>query len=177
MAKVKDLIKEAVGKKSTKKTKNWDLYLRLFIALTEDDDYLSTYIDSVNSAGELITKKKKLAPEFRKMIARVIRKYTSMTEEEALEAAKTFRLTLAEAETLININSENIYLNTKECGKKVQLIHKPDLDTTFEVVHVPEAVRNNPRDDTKETVISERDKAKTLTKIHKFQKETRIRKN
>lgn len=174
--KVQDLINEAVGKKSGKKTKNTDLYLKTIIAIAEDDEYVAEYIESVSSTGEIVTKKEKLAPKFRKIIAKVIKKYTSMTQEEAEEAAKSFRLSQEDAATLAQLSGEAIYLNTKEFGKKVQLIHKPDMDVTLETIDVKEAVHKNPKDETKETVIAPRIKMSAKQKIHAFQKTVRIRK-
>ena len=178
--KVQSLINEVVAKngdnKKIKKTRNTDLYLKTIVALAEDDDYVATYIDSVDTTGEIITKKDKLAPKFRKIIAKAIKKCTSLSMEEAEEAAKAFRLSQDDALTLHDIVTESIYINIENLNKKVQLIHKPDMDVMVSSTNVKETVRNNPKDDTKQTVIAARKKMKADTKIHAFQKTTRIRK-
>lgn len=178
--KVEELINSVVeknGDKKSKKTKNTDLYLKTIIAIAEDDDYVSTYIESIDNAGEIVTKKDKLAPKFRKIIAKAIKKCTTLSMEEAEEAAKSFRLSQEDASTLHDIVAESIYLNIEKCGKKVQLMHKPDMDVMVSSVHVGESVRNNPRDDSKQTIIAARNKMKSEQKIHAFQKTVKIRKS
>lgn len=178
--KVQNLIDDVIAKngndKKVKKTRNTDLYLKTIIAIAEDDDYVATYIDSVDTTGEIVTKKDKLAPKFRKVIAKAIKKCTSLSMEEAEQAAKAFRLSQEDALTLHDIIAESIYINIDKCNKKVQLLHKPEMDVMLSVTDVKETVRNNPKDDTKQTVIAARRKMKADTKIHAFQKTTRIRK-
>ena len=174
--KVQDLIKEVSSKSSSKKTKNKDLFLKTIIALSEDDDYVSTYISEVTKTGEIVTKKDKLAPKFRKIIASAIKRCTTLTMEEAEEAAKSFRLTMDQAHDLMDIIGESIYININDLNKKVQLFRKPEMDVTISAVDVNETVRNNPQDKTKEVVISPRKRAKIDQPIYAFQKTTRIRK-
>ena len=174
-----NLIDEVIAKngdKKIKKTRNTDLYLKTIIAIAEDDDYVATYIDSVDTTGEIVTKKDKLAPKFRKVIAKAIKKCTSLSTEEAEEAAKAFRLSQEDALTLHDIVTESIYINIDKFNKKVQLMHKPEMDVMVSSTDVKETVRNNPKDETKQTIIAARKKMKADTKIHAFQKTTRIRK-
>ena len=174
--KVQDLIKEVTSKKSTKKTKNKDLFLKTIVALSEDDDYVATYINEVTNTGEIVTNKEKLAPKFRKIIASAIKKCTSLTMEEAEEAAKSFRLTMDQAYDLMSIVGESIYININDMNKKVQLFLKPEMDVTISAVDLKETIRSNPQDETKEIVIAPRRKAKIDQPIYAFQKTTRIRK-
>ena len=176
MSRVQELINESNKKKSSKKTKNRDLYLKIIQAICEDDEYVSTYVKNVDSAGELITEDQHLSADFRKLIANALRRCTSMTMEEAEEAAKLYKVSLKDAETLHNIVMAGIGLTIVECDKKVQGIKRPDLDITFFTSDAPEAVRNNPRDDSLQTVIKPRKKFRAHQEIFAFQKTVQKRK-
>ena len=160
--KVEDLIKQAMvpaGKKA-KKTKNHDLFCNTIIALAEDDDHITTFVRSVSSSGDLITEDKKLAPEFKKIVARAIKETTSMTMDEAKEAAKNFRLTKSDAATLYDMFMAATDLNINKFSKKVQIVATKDMNAAVSSVHKEAEDKKNPKDPSKKTHIEAHDKMK-----------------
>lgn len=167
---INTIIADAKKNASSRKTKNSDLYFSLIIDLCRDDEYVAKNIKSISN-GDIVTEDLKLAPAFRKILVAAIKKSTSMSEAEANEIAKDFKLTVEQAKTLANIVHEADYIATKECNKKVQLFNKPGLDVTIEAVHVPDRVRPNPQDKSKGTKAKAHDTIKIKHKLHAFQKE------
>lgn len=170
--KVEELIKQAMvpaGKKA-KKTKNHDLFCNTIIALAEDDDHISTFVRSVSSSGELITEDKKLAPEFKKIVARAIKEASSMTMDEAKEAAKNFRLTKSDAATLYDIFMAATDLNINKFSKKVQVVSTKEMNAAISSVHKDAEVKKNPKDETKLTQIAAHDKVKPHNLTYPYMK-------
>lgn len=172
MPTINDFINEAVERntsgKKVRKTKNSELYLKILTTLVQDDEYVSVHIKEVNN-GELVTENLKLAPEFRKIIASAVKKASSMSDAEAMEFAKGFKLSASDADTLAKVVHETDYVAMK-CGKKVPLYRKPDLDIAMTIEQTKETVRKNPKDPTKATRIKAHDRAKVETTIHAFLK-------
>lgn len=166
---VKELIKAAQNASTGRKTKNTDLYYDIIVTLCEDDEYVAENVASIKN-GELFTEKRKLSEEFREIIATAIKKATGCTEAEALETAKSIKLSKKQAKSISDLVHEADYLAMKECGKKVQLFHKKGFNITASIDEAPEAVRPNPQDPSKVTVIAKRDRMKVQQKLHAFQK-------
>ena len=166
---VKELIKSAQEASTGRKTKNNDLYYDIIVSLCEDDEYVAENVSSIKN-GELFTEKRKLSEEFREIIATAIKRSANITEAEALEMAKSIKLTKKQAKSVADLVHEADYLAMKECGKKVQLFHKKGFNITASIDEAPEAVRPNPQDPSKVTVIAKRDRLKVQQKLHAFQK-------
>ena len=166
---VKELIKQAQETSTGRKTKNNDLYYDILVALCEDDTWVSTNVTSIKN-GELFTEDRKLADEFKEIIATAIKKKTGCTEAEALETANDFKLSKKQAKSISDIVHEADYLAMKECGKKIQPFHKKGFNIVTSIDEAPEAVRPNPQDPSKVTVIAKRDRLKVQQKLHDFQK-------
>ena len=174
MAKVSELLNEAKksmeGGKKPRKTKNSEQYYQMLIALCSDEDYVTKNVKEISN-GEVVTEDMRLAPEFRKILVSALKKNTNMSEAEAIEAAKSFKLTTEQAKTLSNIVHECDYLIMKECSKKVQFIKKPGLDISLTIEEAPESIRPNPQDPTKKIKIKKHDRVKVQQSLHAFQKE------
>ena len=169
---VQELIKMAQETSTGRKTKNNELYYDILSALCEDDTYVSENVVNIKN-GELFTEKRTLSTEFKEIIATAIKKKTNCTEAEALETANDIKLTKKQAKSIADIVHEADYIAMKDCGKKVQLFHKKGFNITTSIDEADEAVRPNPQDPTKVTVIAKRDKLKVHQKLHDFQKSVR----
>ena len=169
---VKELIKAAQESSTGRKTKNNDLYYDILSALCEDDSYVSSNISTIKN-GELFTEDRTLSKEFKEIIATAIKKSTSCSEAEALDLASQFKLTKKQAKSISDIVHEADYVAMKNCGKKVQLFNKKGFSITASIDEAPEAIRPNPQDKSKVTVIAKRDKLKVQQKLHDFQKSVR----
>ena len=169
---VKDLIKAAQENSSGRKTKNNDLYYDILATLCEDDSYVATNISSIKN-GELFTEDRKLSTEFKEIIATAIKKAANCSEAEALSLASEFKLSKKQAKSISDIVHEADYVAMKNCGKKVQFFNKKGFSITASIDEAPEAVRPNPQDPSKVTVIAKRDRLKVQQKLHDFQKSVR----
>lgn len=172
MSIVKDLIEKAQGDTTGRKTKNNDLYYSIICALCEDDEYVAQNVASIKD-GELITEDRKLSEEFKDIIATAIKKSTSLSEAEAIELAGKFKLSKKQAKSIADLVHEADYVAMKDCNKKVQLYHKKGFNIIASIDEAPEAVRANPQDASKVTVIAKRDRLKVQQKLHAFQKTVR----
>lgn len=172
MSIVSELVKKAQEESTGRKTKNNDLYYNIICALCEDSEYVSSNVASIK-AGELIMEDRHLSEEFKEIIASAIKKSTSLSEAEALDLASKFKLSKKQARSISDLVHEADYIAMKECGKKVQLIHKKGLNILASIDEAPEAIRPNPQDPSKVTVIAKRDRFKVQQKLHDFQKSVR----
>lgn len=172
MSTVKELIKKAQESSTGRKTKNNDLYYDILATLCEDDTYVAENVSKIES-GNLFTEKRTLSKEFKEIIATAIKKASSCSEAEALELAGNFKLSKKQAKVISDLVHEADYVAMKDCGKKVQLFNKKGFSITASIDEAPEAVRPNPQDKTKVTVIAKRDKMKVQQKLHAFQKSVR----
>ena len=172
---VKELIKAAQESSTGRKTKNNDLYFDILATLCEDSAYVAENISSIKN-GELFTEKRTLSDEFKEIIATAIKKSTSCSEAEALDLASQFKLSKKQAKTISDIVHEADYIAMKDCGKKVQLFNKKGFSITASIDEAPEAVRPNPQDPSKVTVIAKRDRLKVQQKLHAFQKTIKTKK-
>lgn len=169
---VKELIKSAQESSTGRKTKNNDLYYEILASLCEDDSYVATNVANIKN-GEIFTEDRKLSIEFKEIVATAIKKAANCSEAEALALAGEFKLSKKQAKSIADIVHEADYVAMKECGKKVQLFNKKGFSITASVDEAPEAVRPNPQDKTKVTVIAKRDRLKVQQKLHDFQKSVR----
>lgn len=172
MSIVSDLIKKAQEESTGRKTKNNDLYYSIICAICEDDDYVASNVASIKS-GELIMEDRTLSKEFKEIIATAIKKSTSLSEAEAIELAASFKLSKKQAKSIADLVHEADYVAMHDCGKKVQLFHKKGFNVIGSIDEAPEAVRPNPQDPSKVTVIAKRDRFKAQQKLHDFQKSVR----
>lgn len=170
MAKVKELVAEATKNNSTRKTVNNELYYNLIVALCTDDEYTMKKISKI-SGDEIITEDHKLSDEFRKIIVSALKKCGTMSEAEAIEAAKEFKPTIEQAKTITNIVREADYVAMKECGKKVKMFDKPGFDVATLIAPKKETIKSNPKDPSKKVKIKSHDVLKVEKRIHAFQKE------
>lgn len=157
------------GKEKVRKTKNADEYLQMLVAVLSDDSYIAKDLKEIKD-GEVIIEDKKIAPGFRKLIVAIF-KSRGMSEEEATEAAKSFKIKKEFAKAIMEAVRECDYLVTKECGKKIQLFKKPGFEIAMTVEEAKESIRPNPQDDSKRVRIKKRDRVKIFTTLHAFQKE------
>lgn len=172
MSTVSELIKKAQETSSGRKTKNNDLYYDIIATLCADDTYVAKNVAGIKN-GELITEERTLSKEFKEIIAVAIKKATSLSEAEALELAGNFKLSKKQAKSISDIIHEADYVTMKDCGKKINLYNKPGFSINATIDEAPEAVRPNPQDKTKVTVIAKRDRLKVQQKLHDFQKSIR----
>ena len=169
---VKELIKEAQTAYTGKKTKNNDLYYTILTTLCEDDTYVAENVSNIKN-GEVFTEKRTLSKEFKEIVATWIKKNGNMSEAEALELANQFKLSKKQAKTISDLVHEADYIAMKDCQKKVQLFNKKGFSISTSIDEAKEAIRPNPQDKTKVTVIAKRDKLKVQQKLHDFQKSVR----
>lgn len=172
MTTVQELIKKAQETSTGRKTKNNDLYYEILATLCEDDSYVAENVTNIKN-GEIFTEKRTLSKEFKEIIATAIKKSTSLSEAEALDLAGQFKLNKKQAKVISDLVHEADYVAMKDCGKKVQLFNKKGFSINASIDEAPEAIRPNPQDKTKVTVIAKRDRLKVQQKLHDFQKSVR----
>ena len=169
---VNELIKAAQESSTGRKTKNTDLYYEILCSLCEDNTYVAKNVSSIKD-GKIFTEDRTLSKEFQEIIATAIKKSSGASEAEALELASQFKLSKKQAKSISDLVHEADYVAMKECGKKVQLFNKEGFSINASIDEAPEAVRPNPQDKTKVTVIAKRDRLKVQQKLHDFQKSVR----
>jgi hypothetical protein len=170
MSKVKDIVAEAKKNSSGRKTKNFEQYYQLLVAVCSDNEYIAKNFKEIKN-GQVITEDLTLADSFKKIFVAFAKKNTNMSEAEAIDAANAFKLTTEQAKAIANIVHETDYLSMKECGKKVQMWKKAGFEVNMTINEAPEAIRTNPQDREKKVKIKKRDRVCVQQVIHDFQKE------
>lgn len=169
-----DTIKSLVesNANNARKTKNNDLYFKIVCAICSDDSYVAKNVKNITADGAVITDDLKLSVAFKRILAQVLKKSTSMTEAEAFEAANGVELTTDQAKTLMYIIHEADYIMMKDCNKKVQMFNKPGFDITLSIGTAPESIRPNPQNRAVSVKIEAHDRLQVSQKIFDFQKKT-----
>jgi hypothetical protein len=172
-AKVQDLINSInsknEGKTKVRKTKNNEEYLQMLLAVLTDTDYVAKNLKEIKD-GEVIIEDNRIAEGFKKLVVSIF-KSTNMTEEEAIDAANSFRLKKEHVKAIVDAVRETDYIVAKECGKKIQLFKKPGFEICMTIEKGKQSTRKNPQDKSCNIVIKERDVVRIRQTLHPFQKE------
>lgn len=170
MGKVFDIIEQ--NKTNTRKSKNAELHIALIRAICSDKEYVAKFAKEVLPNGEPIIENKRLSESFIKFIASILKKNTTLTESEAIEIASNIELTHDQAVMIRDIVREADYIAIKDCGKKIPLFEKDDVQATLGMTMKKESIRPNPQNRSCSIRIAAHPRVQVYQKLFDNQKST-----
>lgn len=160
---------EKAKQTSTRKVANNEQYNKILAAVLTDLEFEVVDFDGIEN-GKVLTNNAKPAEGMQDLVVALLKK-RGMSEDEAKEAFKSFKLPKSFVESVIRAVRETDFIVCKELNGKVKMFKKAGLEVSMVIDPVKEQVRQNPKDKTKKTRIDARDKVKVKHTIHQFQKQ------